>query len=194
MLCPSEKIFKYRPFLRNYMAGAFEQTWLLLKAGTLRPSQILVGDYGNQYHLVGDEGENLSILGSDTYRNPDTNRLEVHRPMAATNAPYLRQGYYGRLLQALLASGRQFVSDERSVFAQPFHEKFSQNLPPYVDLEVLPSRRSNRYDTYRYTPNIPRFKESDLAAYDIGALPMRTEPTLPSSPSQSKQTSLADFQ
>lgn len=158
------------------------------------PSQILVGDYGHQYRMIGDNNEELTTLGSDTYRNPDeNNRIEVHRPVASTNPLYRRQGYYNRLLHALLASGRQFVSDERNILSQPFHEKFSQNLPPGIDLETFPHKRTPHYDMYRYTPNIPKFEGSDLAAYDIGAMPIRREPSLPSSPN-SKQTSLADFQ
>lgn len=210
------------------MADAFEQAWNLLKSAfnqkrfdpntgevidwadsegeeefkepktsLPRPTHLVrnIDDYGEAgFYLATPEYRHFIAGLSNVYPNAGT----LQNFQGYTNSNYRRQGYYDKLLRALLARNYKILSDYRNRESHPFHEKFMRNLPPGVKLttsNVLPEDDSLKpWTSLFYEPEIPYAENSPLKEYDIGAYPFMDLTRYKSRPyDPSKQTSLTDF-
>lgn len=175
-----------------------------------RPTHLVryINDFGQDgFYLATPEYKKFITGLSDV----DFGENTLRNFQGYTNLNYRRQGYYDKLLRAILARGHNIESDYRNEKSHPFHEKFMQNLPPGVRLSVSNVRPDDNYvhekSSFLYEPEIPYAENSPLKEYDIGAYPFidRTGIDMGAYPfidrasikkpyDPSKQTSLADFQ
>lgn len=167
------------------------------KTSLPRPTHLVrhVNDWGEEgFHLVTPEYRHFIASLSDV----DFDENHLSNFSSNTNPNYRRQGYYNKLLRALLARGYDIESDNRNKKSQPFHEKFMQNLPPGVNLSIYNVRPDDtsihEASSILYEPEIPYAENSPLKQYDIGAYPFQDLTRNNSRPfDSSKQASLTDF-
>ena len=170
------------------------------KTSLPRPTHLVrhISDWGDEgFYLATPEHRNFITGLSNVYFDENNNTLQNFQ--GNTHSNYRRQGYYEKLMRALLARGYNIESDDRNRKSQPFHEKFMQNLPPGVKLSVSNVRPDDtsihEKSSFLYEPEIPYAENSPLKQYDIGAYPFMdlTRSSWPYASNPSDQTSLTDF-
>jgi len=162
-----------------------------------RPNLLVrnLNDYGQTgFYLATPEYKHFITGLSDV----DLGENTLRNFQGFTNSNYRRQGYYDKLIRAILARGYNIESDNRNEKSHSFHEKFMQNLPPGVRLSfsnLRPDDNSiHEASSFLYEPEIPYAENSPLKEYDIGAYPFMDRTRNKSKPfDPSKQTSLTDF-
>ena len=152
-----------------------DTAWQLLKATyriTTQPTE-----YGPEssslFSLVDQDNNVLSTLAGEEYGFKAPYSLDDIS--GKTPEEYRRQGYYGKLLNALIQQGYDIMSDNRNRKSHPFHEKFMSNVPENVDVDYPKNKEFHEETpiTYSRKPTA-RFPNSDLNIRDYGSIPIQS--------------------